>query len=251
MNNSSLRKATSDRVTGDRSPSGTNKMGKLQTLRFIRNLIFIIVFNAIFFIVGGTEHGFPVWISYAFIHFAYIVVIITPALIRKGKSVAVFGATLYGISTVYFIIALATGVTFILINPEGFEVAFLVQLILAGLYAILLVMNMISNERTADEEEKRAGEISFVKNATLQLRKITSRAKSEEIIKKTEKVYDVVSSSPVKSHENLAQLEMRMLTLVDELDKAVSEDNMQYAQSLAEALLAAAADRNNKLKMLN
>ena len=55
-------------------------------LWMMMDLIFIIIFNAMFFILGGTDHSVSVWISYGFIHFAYLMLIVTPFFMRRGKS---------------------------------------------------------------------------------------------------------------------------------------------------------------------
>ena len=79
-------------------------MKKMSILRILLNSIFFVTFNAVFFVVGSFEHAASVWISYGFIHFAYFMLLITPVLIRKGKNAAVFGFSLYSISSAYFII---------------------------------------------------------------------------------------------------------------------------------------------------
>ena len=120
-------------------------MKKLNVLWIILDLIFLVIFNAIFFLAGGVERVASVWISYAFIHFAYVMLVITPFLIRKSKSSVVFGYSLYSISAVYFLIQFVTGIVFIFISPESNTAAFLVQLCIAGIYGIILVSNMIAN----------------------------------------------------------------------------------------------------------
>jgi len=71
-------------------------MVKKTVLWIILDLIFLAIFNAMFFILGGREHNVSVWLSYAFIHFAYLMLILTPILIRKGKSAVVFGGFIIG-----------------------------------------------------------------------------------------------------------------------------------------------------------
>ena len=46
-------------------------MKKKIALWIILDLIFLIVFNTVFFVAGGADHPASVWISYGFIHFAY------------------------------------------------------------------------------------------------------------------------------------------------------------------------------------
>ncbi len=226
-------------------------MKKTNVLWIILDLIFLIIFNALFFVLGGTEHNVSVWMSYGFIHFAYFMLLLTLVLIRKGKSVAVFGFSLYSISTAYFFIELVTGIIFILVSPESYTAALLVQLCIAGLYGIMLISNMIANERTADAEEKRHYQIAYVKDASAKLKGLLESISDKEAKKKVERVYDAVYSSPIKSHPNLAQMENRILQSINELEDEVSAGNKGNIISLANSLLAAGNERNMRLKTLN
>ena len=226
-------------------------MKKTNVLWIILDLIFLIIFNAIFFIAGGTEHNVSVWISYAFIHFAYLLLLVTPKLIRRGKSSEVFGFSLYSVSSAYFFIELIVGVVFILFSPDSYKAALLVQLILAGLYGIALISNMIANEHTADAEEKRQYQIAYVKDASAKLKIILDSISDKEAHKKVERVYDAVYSSPVKSHPNLAQMENRILQTINELEDEVAAENTESIISLANTLLTVVNERNMKLKTLN
>lgn len=226
-------------------------MKKNNVLWVILDLIFLIIFNAVFFVAGGTNHNASVWISYGFIHFAYFMLLITPMLIRKGKSAVIFGFSLYSVSSIYFFAELLTGVIFILFSPENYKAALLVQLVIAGFYGIALIVNMLANEHTAEAEEKRQYEISYVKDASVRLKGLIESVSDKEAKKKIERVYDAVYSSPVKSHPNLAQMENRILESINELEDIISTENKESIISLSNSLLAAVNERNMRLKRLN
>ena len=226
-------------------------MKKKNGLWIILDLIFLIIFNAAFFIVGGTDHKLSVWISYGFIHFAYIMLLLTPFLIRKGKSSAVFGFSVYNISSYYFLLELFAGVAFILISPESWKTALLVQLCVAGIYGIILVANLIANEHTADAEEKHQHQIDYVKQASADLKGMMDSVSDKDAKKKVEKIYDAVYSSPVKSHPNLAQAESQILILINELRGAILSGNKDVIITMADSLLIEVNERNRQLQMLN
>jgi len=226
-------------------------MKKTTVLWIILESIFLIIFNTLFYVLGGTEHNSSVWISYGFIHFAYIMLLLTPILARKGKSAAVFGLSLYSISTAYFFVSLITGVAFILIASEGYRAALVVQLCIAGLYGIVLTSKMIANERTADAEDRRHIEIAYVKNASAQLKSLLDSISDKDVKKKVERVYDAIYSSPIKSHPELAQIEDHILQSISNLEKEVSAGNDESIKGLATTLLSAVSERNMRLKALN
>ena len=223
-------------------------MKKTNVLWIILDSIFLIIFNVAFFVLGGTEHNSSVWISYGFIQFAYVMLLLTPMLIRKGKSSAVFGFSLYSISSAYFFIELVTGIIFILVAPDGYQAALIVQLIIAGLYGIILISNMIANEHTADAEEKRQYDISYVKDASARLKGLLDDVIDKEAKRRVERVYDAVYSSPVKSHSSLAQIENHILLSINELDEAISAGNKEQILSAADSLLIAVNKRNTQLR---
>lgn len=222
-------------------------MKKQNALWIILNLIFPIVFNVVFFVLGGAEHNVSVWLSYGFIHFAYLMLLLTPKLIRTGKSSAVFTFSIYSISLAYFFAAFITGVIFILVSTEGHRAAFLVQFCLAGTYGAILILNKIANERTADAEEKRQYQIDYVKTASVKLKNLLDKVSDKDAKKSIERVYDALYSSPVKSHPSLGQLENRILSSINELSHAISAGNKEHITSLADSLLAAINERNSQL----
>jgi len=224
-------------------------MKKKNILWIILNSIFLIVFNAIFFTLSdGSDHKASVWISYGFIHFAYLMLLLTPKLIRSSKSAAVFGFSLYSISATYFLIEFVIGLTFILISPESYKAAFITQLCFAGLYGITLVSYLLSNEYTADAEEKRQAQIAYVKEASAKLKGFLEIVGDKEAKKKVERVYDAISSSPVKSHPNLAQTENCILQSVNDLELAVKTGDKEDIISITNSLLLLINERNNLLK---
>jgi len=226
-------------------------MTKQNTLWIILDLVFLIVFNAVFFVLGGTEHNASVWISYAFIHFAYLMLLLTQKLIRAGKSSAVFGFSLYSISAAYFLVGFVTGVIIILIAPESYRGAFLVQLCIAGIYGVMLISHILANEKTAGVEEKRQHQNLYVKDASAKIKGLLEKVSDKEVKKKIERLYDALYSSPVKSHHSLAQMENSILISIIEIESAVSVGNKARIVSLANSVLAAVNERNIRLKAFN
>jgi len=226
-------------------------MGKRHVLWIVLALILIALFNTFFFMLGGTDHPASVWISYAFIHFAYGMMVATPFLTRKSKSAAIFGFALATISAVFFFVEFLVALIFILIAPESHTAALLIQLTIIAIYGISLVSHLIANERTADAEEKRAVEIAYVKTASIKLKGMLDRVEDPEAAKKVEKVYDTVYSSPTKSDPSLEQQENFILQSIGQLEMAVIAGNAEHISSLADSLLISVNERNNQLQVIN
>ena len=199
-------------------------MNKKSVLFMLLDSIFIIVFNTVFFTVGGVEHPASVWISYGFIHFSYLMILIVPFLIRKNSNAAVFGFSLYSVSAVYFFVEFLVGLIFILIGSSSFKASLVVQIIIAGIYAVMLIANLIANEYTADKTERHEEEVAYIKDAASKVKLLIGKSKDKKANKEIEKTYDLLHSSPTKSMDSVKRIEMSIIDKIASLKSAVDAD---------------------------
>ena len=223
-------------------------MNKKKSLWAILDLIFLIVFNVVFFVVSGTTHETSVWISYGFIHFSYIMLLITPFLIRKSNSAAVFGFTLYSISSSYFFLSFVVGVIFILVHPDTYKWSLIIQVIIAGFYAIMLLSHMIANEYTADSVEKHEVELRYVKDSAAHVKHIMDNTTDRQLKKRLENVYDILHASPIKSSSAVREYEETVMSLIDVLENNVNRNDDVVTVTTIEKIVRNANERNRRLK---
>jgi hypothetical protein len=219
-------------------------MKNTKPLWIILDLIFLIIFNTIFFSVLLQKQNIGIWISYGFIHFSYLMLLLTIFLIKKRTSSTIFGFSLFSISTIYFLTELVVGIVFLALSLDKFHITLIVQVCLAGLYGIILISNMIANEHTAASEERRQKEIFFIKDAISKLKIILSKIDDATIRKKVEKVLDVISTSPVKSHYELFDIEAKILESIDSLDESITNGDKNAVNSLLKSLIDYINTRN-------
>lgn len=223
-------------------------MNKKSVLWILLDLVFLIVFNIVFFVMGGAQHPASVWISYGFIHFAYIMLVVTPFLIRKSSSAAVFGFSLYSISSAYFFAAFIVGVIFIAVHPENYKWSLIVQVVIAGFYAIMLISNMIANEHTADSIERHEMELQYVKESSAMLKGIMEMAPDKALKKKIEKAYDLLHSSQVKSSGAVRDYEVTVMDLIEVLEQNVARNDVAAANTTLDIIMKNANERNRRLR---
>lgn len=223
-------------------------MNKKSVLWILLDLVFLIVFNIVFFVMGGAQHPASVWISYGFIHFAYIMLVITPFLIPKSSSAAVFGFSLYSISSAYFFAAFIVGVIFIAAHLENYKWSLIVQVIIAGFYAIMLISNMIANEHTADSIERHEMELQYVKESSAMLKGIMEMASDKALKKKIEKAYDLLHSSQVKSSGAVRDYEVTVMDLIEVLEQNVARNDVAAANTTLDKIMKNANERNRRLR---
>lgn len=226
-------------------------MNKKSLLYILLDLIFLAVFNTVFFVIGGTEHPASVWISYGFIHFSYLMILVTPFLIRKSSSAAVFGFSLYSVSAVYFFVEFIVGLVFIFIGSESYKVSLVVQIIIAGFYAIMLISNLIANEYTADSIKSREDEAAYIRDITYRLKALIGKATDKQANREIEKAYDAVRSSPIRSNPTVKCLEQLIRDKVSELEVVAETNDTTAITKISNEIIVATEDRNKMLKLYN
>lgn len=226
-------------------------MKKTKLFWYLLDSIFLIVFNIYFFLLKEFEQPTSVWISFFSIHFAYLMLLITPFLVRKGSVSADYGRPLFVITTSYFFLALIVGVVFIVLSPEVITVALLVQITIASIFAILLLTNLIANEHTADNIESHEVELKYVKESSSKLNALLTQISNNAIRKKVEKAYDLIHSSQVKSSYNVKSIEQDVIIEIDNLEKALQKSDFANIQMIVDKICTLANDRNRQLKLLN
>ena len=226
-------------------------MKKTKIFWYLLDSIFLIVFNLYFFLLKGIEQPASVWISYASIHLAYLMLLITPFFVRKGSVSADYGRPLFVITTSYFFLALIVGVVFIAISPESITVALLVQVTIAAIFAILLLTNLIANEYTADNIERHEIELKYVKESSSRLDALLKQISDNAIRKKVEKAYDLIHSSQIKSSSSVKTVEQDVISEIDNLENALKQNNIEKIQLTVDKICNLANERNRQLKLLN
>ena len=218
-------------------------MSKQNVLWALLDLVFIVVFNVVFFVVGDIEHSVSAWMSYGFIHFAYLMVLATPLLVRKGPSSAVFGFSLYSIAATYFFIELIVGVVFIFLNQEDFKPALVVQVILAGAFLATFLSHMIASERTGDAVE-------YIKTAAARLKSIQGATGDKAADKALEKAYAIVRTSPTRSNAAINPYELKLLDAIELLEVAANANDVEQVKACSAGVITATNERNQRLRLM-
>ena len=226
-------------------------MKKKSLLWVALDLVFLIVFNTVFFVAGGATHPASVWISYAFIHFAYLMVLVTPFLTRKSSSAAVFGFSIYTISSAYFLVEFIVGIVFIFLRQDSYKPALIVQIVLAGIYAIILISHLIANESTADSIERHEQEVAYIKEAASRVKPLIGKLSDKKADREIEKLYDLLHSSPSKSCVSAQSIEISVINKITELEFAVSSGDENKIANILSEIYSLVEERNRIVRLSN
>jgi len=227
-------------------------MKRVNVLWLLLNSLFLIVFNFLFFMLSDFENcNNSVWLSYGFIHFSYILLLLTPFFARRGKVEYIYRRPLFFVTTTYFMIQLGVGITFILIAPETVKVALIVQVILAGLFLTWLFAHLIANEHTADSAERREPELQFIKESSAKIYSVLQQITDRATAKKVEHVYDLLHSSPTKSNADVRPLEQQIISEIERFESVVSQNETAQIVSITDKIHKLVEERNRQLKIRN
>lgn len=222
-------------------------MKRKAILWMLLDLIFLVVFNIVFFVLGGADRPASVWISYCFIHFAYAMAVATPYITRKSKQ-AILGVSVYAISSGYFLIEFLVGIVFILLSQESFKPALVVQLILAAVYLAMLIIFLLANESTNESLEREEGENDFIKTCSSRVKLLMGRLGDKGCDKALERLYDLIHSSPSRSAASVKQLEQQCKELISQLEAAVNNKEKENTVDIAGRIEELFKQRNQTLK---
>lgn len=227
-------------------------MKRVNILWLMLDSLFLIVFNLLFFMFIYTENiQDSVWISYGFIHFAYLLLLATPLLVRRGKADYIYRRPLYAITATYFLIELVAGTVLILKIPDNFTLTIVLQVILAAIFIAWLLSHLIANEHTANSVERREVELQYVKESASRIQSILRQITDRAANKKVQMLYDLIHSSPVKSHCDVYPVEQEVINEIETLIRTVKQNDIEKIVIITDKIYNLAEKRNNKLKFLN
>lgn len=226
-------------------------MNKKSVLYLLLELVILVIFNIFFYTFGCSDYSASVWISYVFIHLAFGMMAATPYFTRKNKGATIFGFSLSSVSAAYFFVEFAVGLIFIFLNADKVKVPIIIQIVLAGLYGIILLLFLIKSEKAADTHKKISEEMNHMRTAATKVKAHFNKAEDKKLNKQLEKVYDELIESPVRSHATVKYLEVEILSKAYLLDNTVNALDVDKAVDVTKDMLSLIKDRNKALDDVN
>ena len=213
-------------------------------------LLFLAVFNFLFFFIGGTDHPKSVWISYGFIHFAYIGVWLLPRIMgTKHDSNYYLSAPVYSLCLNYFIVEFIVGLVFILIRLESIAWPLCVQVIICCIFMFLILGLARFNQATGEQMIKREAEIAVYRSACMEIKKLLSRASfNPTLAKLVNTCHDKMEASASRQTAETEQVDNNIMSTVSSLRQAMISKDADASIAHAEDLLALIEERRDILK---
>lgn len=213
-------------------------------------LLFLIVFNIIYFVVGGLDHGAAEWISYVFILASLLCAILAPQASPHAPSHSTLVGSVALAGVVYFALELAVGVAFILLWPNAWQGALVTQLILLAIFLALAITLTRANARTNRAEERQLDERRRFNNLIASAQMLASATQTEDLRAEIQRIVEDLRCSPVRSAAETIGIEEMIAGELNELHLALEANDAERASSLCIALRQHIAQRNQMLIML-
>lgn len=124
-----------------------------------------------------------------------------------------------------------------------------VQIIIAGVYAIMLIANMIANENTADSTERHEDEVAYIKRVSSRVKMLVGKSTDRNANKEMERVYDLLHSSPSKSSMTVKNEEAEIVDKIANLEGAVASNSASDIIAISNEIISLVEERNRKLRI--
>lgn len=211
--------------------------------RFVSGIIFPIVFVALFFIIGGTEHGTTCWIGFGATLLVYMILIAVPLFIPNSQSSYLFGLTSGTITSIFFVVQFIMGLVFMISDFEEWKIAVIIEIIFVAVSVFLLIQLLRVDEVTAKKENNHQQEVYSVKNLVIKTQTIINRAPNSEIKRCVKAVYDELNSCPTSSNSNVKVIDNNISYALDSLNQAVISSDLNNVKKCASSLVELAKER--------
>lgn len=211
-------------------------------------LLFLVVFNVLFFLVIGTENPTSVWISYGFIHFSYFTILFLPVISSKGEASYYLSSTLYVQSIAYFLLELIAGIVFILLQLETYIWPVVIQTVLWFLFAIVFLGNVWANHSTAQSLEKRKADISAYRNMHMNLKRLAVMTKNPSFSRDIIHLCDNLETGASRQTSESQGVDADIEASIANLRKAILEGEDARTAQLISQLGALIEERKAILK---
>lgn len=225
---------------------------KSNILKIVIALIFLILFNVLFFVLGGTERTTNEWICYAFIHVAYICLLATPVLCRKEEGEGVLSATLYMQAITYFFAELVVGLGLMwYCIQNGIESPTwpaIIQSVMLAVFLVMQLMQTTANEATHESLAKQRQERIYIRSLAENLRDAMHQVKDPAIKKQMANCYESLNNSSLESFPVAMDAEIELENAVNALCAGVEQGNDNLT-ALIEKVQTGIRHRNQAIRM--
>lgn len=212
---------------------------------FFVSLAIIAILNIGILVIVDDYSGI-FWINYCFI---MIALLFTTYKLSFGGSTDDLNNTLNKSIPIslYLIFELIAGLVCSKANSE--TLVLVVHLAIVGVFIVLYNITISANDAVSVQQDKRKVELRNFKRVIERIKLIQADTPySAEYKKALDRVYDVLRSGQTESNNEVEPIENEISSSIDELEKAVLENDSQKISTICHDIEKLAVNRNSLLK---
>lgn len=217
-------------------------------------IVFAMYNIVIFAIFGFADHEAPFWISYVFMLLAFGAAALSGVLLGKSGMALrdwLFGYPIVRHCAIYAAVELILSVLFMSIEYDvSWAVPFVVQVLLLGVYGLLLISCFISKTAISEVHEKVEKKTRYIALLQADAQLLCSKCGDGALKAKCEKLAEAIRYSDPMSNEVLEDLEVKLSATVKACGDAIDQGNLPLADHLCDQAMLQLQERNLKCKAL-
>lgn len=203
---------------------------KKTVLTWILYSVFVIAFNILFFIhTDAVERTVSVWICYVFLHFAYILDLLTPIFASsKGSTNLESKTRTYFLSGAYFSLELVFALIAVYFTLDNTKFVVSTQTIITAAYLYILLPSLLLDNTDEIKTARLKAESTFINDICSKIKYFESISQSPALKSRLYDLYNIAHSSPVMSNADAIVYEEKIIAVLDEIEKYMEIKGTEY-----------------------
>lgn len=212
-------------------------------MALILKLVFPVIFNLAFLLVLGTSATASQLLSWFAINVSYGAFLFTLREPVKAN-LSVLRFSLYLIGAVYWVVELVVGLVFMILLSQSPMLAGVVQLVLFGLFMVVLLSSKMANVSTEQSLERQRNFSLFLQGIRRGVSDCRSQMNSAVLVE----LEQALEVSPIVTTPEVASLEQRLRNNLKGLQHVVAAKDRARTDQIAATMLQLLKQRNAMLE---
>lgn len=200
--------------------------------------------------LSSVEGSF--WLGLVFINVALVAQLLASfvALNEKNATKLFYNLPVFFVSRTALVFNIIAGAVCMLIPGIPEWLGAVICFVVIGLSAIAVFKAKAPGDFIGEIDKKIKTQTFFIKSITVSAQNLVSQAKSDDVRKECQKVYEAFRYSDPMSNDRLADIESQINAEFSEFAAIVASDNLQLAIITSNKLISLINSRNNTCRLL-
>jgi hypothetical protein len=198
------------------------------------------------------KYGGAFWVGYVFMRVAFFGQLACAFIAFKTNKMDKFFCNIPLLSISYsgLIVMLIAGTACIVIPDLPNWIGILVCTLILAINVIAIIKAAAASAVVSGIDEKIKEKTAFIKNLSIDAQCLVTSAKTDELRREAEKVYEAIRYSDPMSDSALADLDAKIERQFDAFEAAIKVEDLELAKEVSSALFEVIERRNQKIKLL-